>query len=247
MKSPDVGGRNFIEDAAIDFANALVNNSSLSKLQISGRGRDEGRGDNDFDDRIWCAFTCFLDVSSIESTYLSYHILHTLEIEDWDLYDEWVMVVLGELAPVFQMNTNEDKAALAITYHFSGKDVDTQAFSAMAVPILPAANKLIDKDLAGFFLMYHVTQGITALLMDQRMGGGGVMRGNTTTSLDGQEATAPENEWGTTIGSSAKRGSPMQGGGPALVDHRGGSRQGHNNIATIEWVHIHREGEEKNP
>ena len=106
MKTPDVGGRNFIEEAVIDFATALANNSSLSKLQICGRGRDEGRGNNVFDDRIWCAFTCFLDVSCVESTYLSYHIFHTPEIEDWDLYDEWVMVVPGELAHVFQMSTN---------------------------------------------------------------------------------------------------------------------------------------------
>ncbi len=123
-----------------------------------------------------------------------YHILHTLEIEDLDLYDEWVIMVPGELACVFQMNTNEDKVALAIAYHFSGNDVDTEAFSAMAVPILPAAIKWIHRDLAGFSLMYHVTRGISALFEDQRMGGGGVMRGNTTTSLDGQEATAPENE-----------------------------------------------------
>ncbi len=59
------------------------------------------------------------------------------------------------------------------------------------------------------------------------------MRGNTKISLDGQEATAPENEWGTTIGSGAKRGAPMQGGGPEPVEDRGGSGQGHNNIATI--------------
>jgi hypothetical protein len=125
VKAPDVGGQNFIEEAVFNFATALANKSSLSKLQICGRGRDEGRGDNVFDDRIWCAFTHSLDVLCVESTYLLYHILHTLEIEDWDLYDEWVMVVPGELARVFQMNTNEDKAALAIEYHFSVNDVDT--------------------------------------------------------------------------------------------------------------------------
>ncbi len=78
-----------------------------------------------------------------------YHILQTLEIEDWDLYDEWVMVVPGELARVFQINTNEDNAALAIAYHFSCNNVDTRAFSAMAVTILPVAIKWIDRDLAG--------------------------------------------------------------------------------------------------
>jgi hypothetical protein len=117
----------------------------------------------------------------------------------------------------------------------------------MAVPSLSTAIKWIDRDLAGFLLMYHVTRGIPALFEDQRMGGGSMMRGNTTTSLDGQEATALENKWGTTIGSGSKRGGLMQGGGPAPVDHRGGSRQGHNNISTIKWVYIHRGGEEENP
>jgi hypothetical protein len=88
---------------------------------------------------------------------------------------------------------------------------------------------------------------IPALFEDQQTRGGGMMRSNTTTSLDGQEATTPENEWGTTIGSSTKRGGPMQGGGLAPVDHRGGSGQGHNNIATIKWVHKHKGEEEENP
>jgi hypothetical protein len=68
IKTPDVGGINFIEEAVIDFATALADNSSLSKLQICGRGRDEGKGNNVFDGRIWCAFTCFLDVSCVEGT-----------------------------------------------------------------------------------------------------------------------------------------------------------------------------------
>jgi hypothetical protein len=51
------------------------------------------------------------------------------------------------------------------------------------------------------------------------------MRSNTTTSLDGQDATAPENKWGITIGSGVTSGGLMQGGSPVPVDHRGGSRQ----------------------
>ena len=159
VKTLEVGGANFNEEVVTDFATALVNNSSLSKLRIEGR---------EYTDSIWGAFSRVLDVSCVRSTYLSNHTLHTLEIGDrW--HNSPLMVVPEDLARVLQMNTNEneDKVALArqriFAYHFSGDNMDIQEFSAMAVPILPHAIEWIGRDLDGFPLMYHVMRGIPAL------------------------------------------------------------------------------------
>jgi hypothetical protein len=75
VKTLDIEGSNLDEEAAIDFATALESNSCLSKLRICGRV---------FTDRVWGAFDRILDASCIESTYLSNHTLHTLEIDCWD-------------------------------------------------------------------------------------------------------------------------------------------------------------------
>jgi hypothetical protein len=153
VETLDLNGSKLNEEVVIDFATALAGNSSLSKLQICGR---------EITDRIWGAFDHILDASCIESTYLSNHTLHTLEIDCWHR-----MVVPEELDRVLKMNTNEDKVAVArrkiITYHFSGDIVDIQAFSAMTVPKLPHAIEWIGRDSVDFSLMYHVTRGIPAL------------------------------------------------------------------------------------
>ena len=64
------------------------------------------------------------------------------------------------------MNMNEDKLTLAhqkiIAFHFSGSNVDIQAFAAIARPILPRAMDWFGI-LVGISLMYHVTRGIPAL------------------------------------------------------------------------------------
>jgi hypothetical protein len=157
VKTLEFDGNNLNEEVVIDFATALANNSSLSKLRICG---------SEIKDRIWGAFDRVLDVSCVESTYLSNHILHTLEIENW-VNGMHQMVVPEQLARVLQMNTNEDKVAVArqkiIAYHFSGDNVDIQAFAAMAVPILPNAIEWIGRDSVDFSLMYHVTRVIPAL------------------------------------------------------------------------------------
>jgi len=157
VETLELNGNNVNEEVVIDFATALANNASLKKLRICGR---------EITDKISCAFDSVLDVSCVESTYLSNHTLHTLEIENW-LNGIDRMVVPGDLVRLLQMNTHEDKVAVArqkiIAHHFSGDNMDIQAFSAMDVPILPHAIEWIGKDLIDFLLLYHVTRGIPAM------------------------------------------------------------------------------------
>ena len=156
VKTLDIGGSNFNDEAIISFATMLANNTSLIKLKIRGR---------QISDRIWVAFSRVLcDCSCVQSTYLSNHTLHTLEIAG----DFTQMVVVPKnLVRLLQMNANEDKVTLArqkvIAYHFSGSNVDIQAFAAIARPVLPHAMEWIGRDLVGFSLMYHVTRDIRAL------------------------------------------------------------------------------------
>ncbi len=158
VKTLDLGGSHFNDEAIISFATMLANNTSLSKLKIGGR---------QFSDRIWVAFSRVLcDCSCVQSTYLSNHTLHTLTICE-GLFWFTPMVVPENLVRLLQMNTNEDKVILArekiIAYHFSGSNVDIEAFAAIARPILPRAMEWIGRDLVGFSLMYHITRGIPAL------------------------------------------------------------------------------------
>ena len=157
VKTLKLDGNNLNEEVFIDFATALANNTSLSKLRICGSVITE---------KIWCAFDHVFDVSCVESTYISNHTLQTIEIENW-VNGVHPLVVPEELSRVLKMNTIDDKVAVArqkiIALHFSGINVDIQAFAAMAVPILPDAIEWIGRDSVGFSLMYHVTRAIPAL------------------------------------------------------------------------------------
>jgi Ran GTPase-activating protein (RanGAP) involved in mRNA processing and transport len=153
VKTLDLEENNLNEDVVIGFATALARNSSLSKLRIC---------DREITDRIWGAFDYIIDDSCVESTYFSNHTLHILEIEKLG-----GGIIPEELSRVLQMNSNEDKVAVArrkiIAYHFSGDFVDIQAFVAMAVPKLPHAIEWIGRDSVDLSLMYLVTRGIPEL------------------------------------------------------------------------------------
>jgi hypothetical protein len=124
----------------------LANNTSLSTLEIGG---------GQISDKIWVAFSCVLcDCLFVQSTYLSNHTLHTLEI----VGDFGQIVAVPEnLVRLLQMTTNEDKVILArqkvIAYHFLGSNVDIQAFAAIVRPVLPRAMEWIGRDLVGFSMM----------------------------------------------------------------------------------------------
>ena len=110
VKTLDLGGSHFNDEAVISFATMLANNTSLSKLKIRSR---------QISDRIWVAFSRVLcDCSCVQSTYLSNHTLHTLKI----FFGFTPMMVPENLVRLLHMNTNEDKVILArekiIAYHF---------------------------------------------------------------------------------------------------------------------------------
>lgn len=118
-------------------------------------------------DRIWGAFSNILcDNSSVQSTYLSNHTLHTLETTGYYAGDNWTQVqVPDNIARVVELNeTNQDKVVLArqkiISNHFSASRINTQAFAVMSVPVLPHAIEWIGRDLLGFSLLYQVSRSV---------------------------------------------------------------------------------------
>ena len=158
VTSIKLGGNNFNNDAVVFFAAALATNKCLSSLILDGR---------EITDRIWGAFSNILcDNSSVQSTYLSNHTLHTLETTGYYAGDNWTQVqVPDNIARVVELNeTNQDKVVLArqkiISNHFSASRINTQAFAVMSVPVLPHAIEWIGRDLLGFSLLYQVSRSV---------------------------------------------------------------------------------------
>ncbi len=109
MKKLDLGENDFDDEVAIDFADALANNTALKTLTIGG---------TDLSDRIWNALSCVLcDKSSIENTYTSNHTLHTVEKTDG-----MRMEVREDLSSSLCLNKIEDKADVVrqkiLAHHF---------------------------------------------------------------------------------------------------------------------------------
>jgi len=153
-----LGGNNFKDDAVIHFAAVLATNKHLSNLTLDGR---------EITDRIWGAFSNILcDNSSVQSTYLSNHTLHSLETTRYHNGDNWTQVqVPDNIAHVLELNEeNQDKVVLArqkiISNHFSASRINTQAFAVMSVPVLPHAIEWIGRDLLGFSLLYQVSRSV---------------------------------------------------------------------------------------
>jgi hypothetical protein len=158
VTSLKLGGNNFNDDAVIHFAAALATNKHLNSLVLDGR---------EITDRIWVAFSNVLcNNTSVQSTYLSNHTLHTLETTGYYDGDNWTQVqVPDKIAHVVELNeANQDKVVLArqkiISNHFSDSRINTQAFDVMSVPVLPQAVEWIGRDLLGFSLLYQVSRSV---------------------------------------------------------------------------------------
>lgn len=158
----------------IHLARALAANNSLRHLCITcDRSPEVTIECWDILSRALC------DVSSIERTWSSNHMLHKLVVSEvisanHELFDD--KPIPSVTSSLLEMNKNENKAEVArqkiLTYHFSeeGKKA-IHVFAHMPVTTIPVAIAWIGRDRIEFTLMYDVVRAVPALF--ERLAGSG--------------------------------------------------------------------------
>ena len=149
-------------DGMIEIMLALAENSRLAILDICYM-HDDVR----FSERFWQqVVTLLCDTTSINNTFLSNHILHTLKRYGYRDPPQ-PMVGSKEVVPLLQMNMNANKTEVArqkiLSSHFSRGVTNVQTFANMQERMLPYAIEWIGRDNLGFSLMFSVVQDLLAV------------------------------------------------------------------------------------
>ena len=178
------------DDTLSALAESLATNSSLKTLKMNGRNCSS-RGwtgffntylhsqcsleelhlsKDDIDDAGWRVLSRILcDKSSIERTYTSNHVLHTIRMIPRP-YDEdsfsWAEQegIPDDVSSLLRLNINRDKTGVAHQKILISSDsTNIQVLVGMSAPVLPCAIEWICRDRIGLSLMYSVVRGIPTL------------------------------------------------------------------------------------
>jgi hypothetical protein len=121
----------------------------------------------------WLLLTRALcDTSSINNTYYSNHTIQSIEVDDYDQYEDrdyddpfhdLMFQISVDRRDLMCMNNNENKVEVArekiMKSHFAGEAVDISVFALMPEALLPHAIEWIGRDRLGFSLMYQFVGG----------------------------------------------------------------------------------------
>ena len=161
----DIYGNTHIDDEAVlHFANALVNNTTLTVLNLDDNMRITERG--------WTALSNMLcDKSSIGATYSSNHTLRQLADEDeYEL--EWeegvVMFIPSDLLSLLHLNMIMSKTEVArlkilFAHMLNDDNINVEAFTDMELDELPSAISWLGRDDVGLSVLYRVCESLPSL------------------------------------------------------------------------------------
>lgn len=145
----DISGNNANDDVLIGFANALLNNKSLTTF-FNLRGMTS---------RGWVAFTNLLcNKSSIASIYNSNHTLQSVGYGNNRPVD---------LISYLELNNDDNKREVArqkiLRYHFSNGEDNIEEFVDMDVTVIPHALAWMCRNGGGRSLLYNVLRSLPTL------------------------------------------------------------------------------------
>ena len=155
LKMLDLSHTRIDDEGTLAFADALVGNSALHRLHLGGVTTH-------FTTTGMDAFTQLLgNKASIMGTFNSNHTLHTMggPLGERNGSDE--------LVNLLKMSKCGDKSEVArqkiLLLHFSGDNMDIQAFVGMELNVLPQALSWAGRDDDGHSLLYELVRGMPSM------------------------------------------------------------------------------------